>query len=287
MKVLLLGADGQLGWELKRTSPENVNLVSCDYPRVDFLVSDSIRDCILKTTPDWIINAAAYTAVDLAEKENDKACRINHKAVAEIALLAAKHHAGLVHISTDYVFSGKNFKPWQPQDHPDPQSVYGSSKLKGEQVVLKLLQDNALVIRTAWLYSSHGKNFVKTMLGLMADKKDLKVIDEQVGTPTWARGLAQAVWTGIENNLSGLYHWTDAGVASWYDFAVAIQEEALGLGLLENEVPIAPVASSQFPTPAQRPFYSVLDKRTMWKDTGITPVHWRVMLRSMLKEVKG
>ncbi|MCD4722101.1 MAG: NAD(P)-dependent oxidoreductase, partial [Desulfobacula sp.] len=142
------------------------------------------------------------------------------------------------------------------------------------------------IIRTAWLYSSHGVNFVKTMLKLMKEKQSLSVIDEQVGTPTWARGLARAVWASIKKDLFGTFHWTDAGAASWYDFAVAIQEEAVAAGLLERSIPITPVPSDQFPATAQRPFYSILDKRSMWQATGITPVHWRVHLRSMLKELE-
>ncbi len=286
MKILLLGANGQLGWELSRSCPEHIDLLTCDYPKIDFLSPDSIHKCIRETSPDWIINAAAYTAVDQAENEKDAAFHINHGAVLEIALQAKENNTRLVHISTDYVFNGRHFKPWTPEDQPEPQSVYGTSKLEGELAVRQTMKENALIIRTGWLYSSHGSNFVKTMLKLMQEKRSLAVIDEQVGTPTWAGGLAGAVWTSVQKELSGIYHWTDAGVASWYDFAVAIQEEAVAAGLLKKTIPITPVASSQFPTAAQRPFYSILDKRTMWQTTGIPPVHWRVHLRSMLQEVK-
>ncbi len=284
MKVLLLGASGQLGWELARTCPRDIRLVTCDSPKVDFLVPDSIRSCIKHSSADWIINAAAYTAVDQAETDRERAFRINHEAVAEIAAQAAQSNTGLVHISTDYIFSGRHYKPWLPQDRPDPQSVYGQSKLNGEAAIQREITDKVLVIRTAWLYSSHGNNFVKTMLDLMAGQKDLKVIDEQVGTPTWANGLARAIWTSLEKNIRGVHHWTDAGTASWYDFAVAIQEEALALGLLVQPVAVTPVSSDQFPTAATRPYYSILDKQSMWEATGIAPIHWRVQLRTMLKE---
>ncbi|PIE62990.1 MAG: dTDP-4-dehydrorhamnose reductase [Desulfobacter postgatei] len=286
MKVLIIGSGGQLGWELLRTTPRGTDINAVDYPQVDFLKPDTIRDCIARHTPDWIINAAAYTAVDQAESDQENAYHINHEAVSVIARAAEAHHSRLAHISTDYIFSGRHYKPLQPDDPADPQSVYGMSKWKGETALLEVSAVKSLIIRTAWLYSAHGKNFVKTMLKLMTDGKPLNVIDEQVGTPTWAKGLAQAIWICIDKSISGTFHWTDAGAASWYDFAVAIQEEAITLDLLQTPVPITPVLSTQFPTPAQRPFYSILDKHSMWQATGITPVHWRVQLRAMLGELK-
>ncbi|MDA3788005.1 MAG: dTDP-4-dehydrorhamnose reductase [Desulfobacula sp.] len=285
MKVLLLGSNGQLGWELQRTCPAGITLMNCDYPKIDLGSTASIHQCIEKTSPDWIINAAAYTAVDRAEVETDLAYRINYKAVEEIAKLAEKQKIHMVHISTDFIFSGKNFKPYLPEDTPCPESVYGKSKLKGEQAVSKILAEKALIIRTAWLYSSHGNNFVKTMLTLMAEKKSLNVIDEQIGTPTWAYGLAKAIWTGIKKNISGTFHWTDAGVASWYDFAVAIQEEGIEAGLLDTAIQVLPVKTDQYPTPAKRPMYGVLDKTATREAFGIFPIHWRKQLRAMLKDL--
>ena len=284
MKVLVLGANGQLGWELQRTCPVNIALATCDFPKVDFGSPDSIRDCISTSQPECIINAAAYTEVDKAEQEEELAYRINHLATREIAELCKKNTISMVHISTDFIFNGQNFKPYRPDDTPDPKTVYGKSKLKGEQEVRKILEDNALIIRTAWLYSVHGNNFVKTMLKLMKEKSSLNVIDEQIGTPTWGFGLARAIWIALENKLTGTFHWTDAGVASWYDFALAIQEEGIKAGLLDKSISILPVTSLQYPTPAKRPMYSVLDKTSFWLATGIKPVHWRVQLRSMLKE---
>jgi dTDP-4-dehydrorhamnose reductase len=286
MKVLLLGSNGQLGWELKQSVPKHINLTCCDFPKVDFLSSDSINQCILSSVPDCIINAAAYTAVDKAEEEKSLAFRINHKAVVEIAALCQKNNIFFVHISTDFIFNGKGHHPYKPIDNPDPVSIYGLSKLKGEQAILETLKSNYLIIRTAWLYSAHGANFVKTMLNLMKDKKDLTVIDEQIGSPTWANGLAQSIWLALEKKISGIHHWTDAGIASWYDFAVAIQEEALQADLLKKPVIITPVPTSHYPTPAQRPNYGVLDKTSFWKLLNIPPIHWRNQLRSMLKELK-
>ena len=286
MKTLLLGANGQLGWELTRTCPAHVSLATCDVPKVDFFSSTSIETCIEQTQPDCIINAAAYTAVDKAEAEPEAANRINHEAVREIASICRKKRIRLIHISTDFVFSGEHFKPYLPQDKPTPISVYGFTKLKGEEAVREILRDRAVIIRTTWLYSAHGSNFVKSMLNLMNTKSELNIIDEQIGTPTWANGLALAVWAALDQNLSGTHHYSDAGIASWYDFAVAIQEEAMALDLIEKEVPIQPIPASQYPTPAQRPFYSVLDKTSLWESLDIKPIHWRRQLRSMLKEVK-
>ncbi|MEE4363404.1 MAG: dTDP-4-dehydrorhamnose reductase [Desulfotignum sp.] len=286
MKTLVLGANGQLGWELQRTCPAGIHLALCDFPRVDFTTSDSIQQCIQAAAPDCIINAAAYTAVDKAETEPDLAERINHLAVRELAGLCRRHRIHLVHISTDFVFSGKNHKPWLPEDTPYPISEYGRTKLRGEQAVLETL-DTPLIIRTAWLYSAHGANFVKTMLRLMKEKPALTVIDEQIGTPTWARGLADVVWQAAGKSLSGIFHWTDAGVASWYDFAVAIQELSLDLGLIKTPVPIQPVPAAAFPTPAQRPMYSVLDKTATLQALDVPPVHWRTQLKAMLTETLG
>ena len=285
MKVLILGSNGQLGWELQRTCPDDITLAVLDYPEINFCSNSSIIQCISLTKPDCIINAAAYTDVDKAEQEKDLAFQINHTAVCKIAELCRKTKIFLVHISTDFVFNGRNFKPYQPDDTPDPESVYGKSKLKGEQAVRKILGENALIIRTAWLYSSHGNNFVKTMLRLMKEKPGLNVIDEQIGTPTWAHGLARAIWTALEKNIVGTFHWTDAGVASWYDFALAIREEGLQAGLLDNPIPVLPVPTNQYPTPAKRPEYSVLDKTSFWQALSLKPTHWRIQLRSMLKEL--
>jgi dTDP-4-dehydrorhamnose reductase len=285
MKTLLLGSNGQLGWELQRTCPAGIDLTLCDFPKVDFTTTDSIEQCIQAASPDVIINAAAYTAVDKAETEPALADRINHLAVREIADICRTHNIRLVHISTDFVFNGNHFRPYQPLDTPHPVSEYGRSKHKGEQAILEILE-TFLIIRTAWLYSAHGTNFVKTMLRFMNEKPALNVIDEQIGTPTWANGLARTVWQALDKNLSGIFHWSDAGVASWYDFAMAIQELALDLGLVKTAVPIQPVPAEAFPTPAQRPMYSVLDKTTTLQALDIPPIHWRTQLKIMLTDYK-
>ncbi|WP_035237782.1 dTDP-4-dehydrorhamnose reductase [Desulfobacter vibrioformis] len=285
MKVLLLGPGGQLGWELGRTCPQGITLHSYGYPDVDLANEESLRDCINAVQPDRIVNAAAYTAVDKAEAEPELAWQINSRAVAVLAGLCREHHIRLAQISTDFVFSGENSRPYLPEDPPQPLGVYGQSKRGGEKAILEILGKDGLIIRTAWLYSSHRNNFVKTMLRLMAEKEHISVVDDQVGTPTWARGLAKAVWAALEKDLRGIFHWTDAGVASWYDFAMAVQEEGLALGLLAEEIPVTPVGTKEYPTPARRPGYSVLDTRSLVEQTGLLPVHWRKQLRLMLQEL--
>ncbi len=285
MKVLIIGSNGQLGWELQRCSPPDIKITAVDYPEIDLRQEAHIAEFIEKMQPQWMINAAAYTAVDNAEKDAESADVLNHKAVANLASLAKKNRIRFVHISTDFIFNGRNWRPYKPDDPADPISVYGISKLRGEIAARDILQDDLLIFRTAWLYSSHGANFVKTMLKLMRERESLNVIDDQIGTPTWAHGLAQSIWCAVQKNLKGIFHWTDAGIASWYDFALAIQDEAENAGLLSTSIPIHPIPTEAYSTPAKRPFFSVLDKRATWDATGMKPIHWHVQLRKMIKEL--
>ena len=285
MNILLFGSRGQLGWELQRTCPSHIKLESYGSQDVDFSDPKGLERCIEKSDAGWIINAAAYTAVDRAEEEEKQADLLNHLAVARIAETARNTHKKVVQISTDFIFDGISSIPVAPDTPANPLSVYGKTKLAGERAVQQILQQNCMVIRAAWLYSSHGNNFVKTMLQLMRDRDHLSVVDDQIGTPTWANGLALCVWRAIDQELSGVHHWTDAGVASWYDFAVAIQEFGLELKLLDKQIPISPIPCAQYPTPAKRPAFSVLDKRSTWQSLKITPVHWRAQLKTMLREL--
>ncbi len=285
MKVLIVGSNGQLGWELQRTIPRGIDISAVDMPQIDITNPESIAGVMDRENPDWVINCAAYTNVDRAESDRDAAHAINCEGAGNLARAVSRAGARLVHISTDFIFSGEGSRPYRPEDVPAPQSVYGRTKLDGEKVVEQVLGKETLIIRTAWLYSSHGHNFVHTMIRLMKEKPALTVIDDQIGTPCWARGLAEAVWAAVEKNLSGIFHWTDAGAASWYDFAVAIQEEALAAGLLEKKIPVAPIPTRAYPTPARRPAYSVLDKTGTWEATGLSPCHWREQLRIMIGEI--
>lgn len=286
-KIIVLGAGGQLGYELSKTVPESVQLMALDRSQLDITDATAVLQQVNIYQPNWIINAAAYTAVDKAEEQSDLAYQINKDGAANVAMAAKQAGAGLIHVSTDFVFDGEKSSPYLVNDKPNPQSVYGASKLAGDEQVISILSGNTCIIRTAWVYSSHGQNFVKTMLRLMSERDELGVIADQVGTPTWARGLAQTIWKVIDEKLKGVHHWTDAGVASWYDFAMAIHEEAKALGILSvNQVcTIKPIRTQDYPLPARRPTYSVLDKTTTWNALALEPDHWRTALKNMLKDL--
>ncbi len=284
--ILVTGAGGQLGQELQATAPADIELVALERAELDITDPASQLAALERVQPAAVINAAAYTAVDLAETEIEAAAQANAVGPTHLAELCAKRGIRLLHISTDFVFSGTNSEPYQPSDGTGPLGEYGRSKLAGEEGVRSACP-SALILRTGWVYSRFGSNFVKTMLRLMAERDQLGVVVDQVGTPTWAKGLARAAWAGVQREkLHGLYHWSDAGVCSWYDFAVAIQEEALVVGLLQREIPIAPIPASAYPTPAARPAYSVLDKSASCRDLDLTLTHWRQQLRAMLAELK-
>jgi dTDP-4-dehydrorhamnose reductase len=285
-KVLITGAAGQLGRELLRTMPEGVECIAATREILDIADAAQVRALVRRERPGLIINAAAYTAVDKAESEQELAAAINVNGAANLATACAENESRLIHVSTDFVFDGTSSTPYLPDAPTSPLGEYGRSKLAGEQAVVAGLP-SALIMRTAWVYSAFGGNFVKTMLRLMAEREELSVVADQVGTPTWARGLADALWLAADqSDLQGLYHWTDAGVCSWYDFAVAIAEEALEIGLLQRMPRIHPIPGSAYPTPAARPAFSVLDKNSTWAVLKTESLHWRSQLRSMLKELK-
>lgn len=288
MKALITGASGQLGRALLATAGSDVEAVGFGRAELDITDPASLRHGIEQFAPDVVINAAAYTAVDRAESEEARAFRVNAEAVAALAQICAERETRLIHLSTDFVFDGTRSRPYRPNDPTAPQSVYGESKLAGETAALS--HPRNLVLRTAWLHGNHGQNFVKTMLRLMREKETLGVVADQIGTPTHARSLAQAIWSLVGHEAHGVLHFTDAGTASWYDFAVAIQEESVRIGLLEREIPILPIATADYPTPATRPAYSVLDKSDCWALIGHPARHWRAELRDMLaieKELRG
>jgi dTDP-4-dehydrorhamnose reductase len=285
VKVLITGSNGQLGWELQRTVPEGINVIALNSKALNVCDAENVHRVVHDLTPHVVINAAAYTAVDDAEQETDRAYAVNKDAVSHLAQISTQFNARLIHFSTDYVYDGNQNRPYRIDDPTNPQCVYGKSKLEGERIALHILGDRATILRTSWVYSSHGNNFVKTMLRLMAQRDQLGIVMDQIGSPSWARGLANITWKMVTQKRYGIYHWTDAGVASWYDFAVAIQEEAIHLKLLEKPITIRPISTSDYPLPAKRPYFSVLDKSDTWSRIDITPSHWREALRSMLKEL--
>jgi dTDP-4-dehydrorhamnose reductase len=229
-----------------------------------------------------VINAAAYTAVDRAESEREAAFLVNEGGAGNVAA-AAVVGARLIHISTDYVFGGGHTAPIPTDATPAPRSVYGASKLAGEEAVAEATAGAAVVLRTAWLYSAFGENFVKTILSLAATRPTLEVVADQVGSPTWAAGLAWVIWeTARHPELRGVYHWTDAGETSRHGFASAIVKEAVRAGVLDRAVAVAAVSSAAQPRAAARPSYSALDSGKLARAIGVAPAEWRTNLRAML-----
>lgn len=283
MKALITGANGQVGRALLQTAPENTDAVAVDRTQLDITSAEVVAEAIRREAPSLIINAAAYTAVDKAESESEAAYAVNAAGPENLARAAQAASARLIHISTDFVFDGAQSRPYRPEDPVNPLCVYGASKAEGEARVREVLGDKALIVRTSWVYAKEGGNFVNTMLRLMQTKPALTVVVDQIGTPTWAASLAKFLWHAAERpDINGTHHYSDAGVASWYDFAVAIQEEALAAGLLEKAIPIMPIASGNYPQVARRPAFSVLDKRSAVEQFGTDLTHWRQTLRQML-----
>lgn len=273
-KVLVTGAKGQLGIEVSKRLK---NAVHADVDKLDITDFDAVDAFVKKHKIGVIVNAAAYTAVDAAEDDDVTAYKVNVLGPENLAKTGCK----IVHISTDYVFDGKGYKPYMPQDVTNPLSVYGKTKLKGEEAVLKNAKE-AVILRTAWLYSANGKNFVKTMLRLGSEKEQIGVVADQIGTPTYAGDLADAIvkiLPQISTKTKGVYHFTNEGVCSWYDFAAAIMEMA------KLKCKVEPLPSSAYPTKAVRPFYSVLDKTSVKEQFGIKIPYWRVSLKKCIKEL--
>ena len=283
MRVLVAGSGGQLGRALAATAPEGVTLIAPAEADFDIGNAAQVREVVAAARPDLLVNAAAWTAVDRAEADEAAALLVNATAVGHLAAAAAAAGAHFVQISTDYVFDGQACQPYRPDTPPAPASAYGRTKLAGEQAAAAR-HPAPLIIRTAWVYAAAGNNFVKTMLRLMAERDEVRVVADQLGTPTHAASLARAIWA--LHGHSGIFHWTDAGVASWYDFAIAIHDEALALGLLSRPARVLPIRTEDYPTPARRPAYGVLDKSSSWAITGPAR-HWRHELIDCLKDMSA
>ncbi len=283
MRVLVTGANGQLGGALQRAAPEGTAITALGAEQCDLTDSDGLRATIDKVQPDILINAAAFTAVDKAESNEAKAHTINAEAVGIMAEAMAERGGKLVHISTDFVFDGEASSAYRPGDARAPVSVYGRTKAEGED----RLSDHDLLIRTSWVYEAGGANFVRTMIRLMKERDELGVVCDQIGAPTWATSLARAIWGLVDIDAKGEFHFSDAGVASWYDFAVAIAEEARALELIESIPIIRPIKTAEYPTPARRPKFSLLDSSGTHEALGNVPIHWRTNLRHMLNEEKA
>jgi dTDP-4-dehydrorhamnose reductase len=280
MRVLITGAGGQLGGALQRLAPVGADVTAIGSVDCDLTDAAMLRARLIAEVPDLIVNAAAYTAVDKAESDEQRAYAINAGAVAVMVEAMSATGGKVVQVSTDFVFDGTSSKAYAPGDIRNPLSAYGRTKAEGEDA----LRPTDLLVRTAWVYEAGGANFVRTMIRLMQERDELRVVADQIGSPTWATGLAHTIWGLVEKGASGTFHHSDAGVASWYDFAVAIAEEAYGLGLLARVPIIRPITTADYPTPARRPAFSLLDcgqTRAVLEDQ---PVHWRTNLRLMLNE---
>lgn len=288
-QILITGASGQLGHEMRNVLTGNqrfhaiyTDVAGDDVTLLDITDESAVDQLVAREDVSVIVNCAAYTAVDAAEDNEPQATILNAEAVGILARVAKRHGARMVHISTDYVFDGNACIPYTEDMPTNPQSAYGRTKLAGERVLVDTLGDDAIILRTAWLYSSYGKNFVKTMLALGKDKPALKVVFDQVGSPTCARDLASAIVTVISADQwhGGVYHFSNEGVISWYDFTIAIHRLA---GITTCDV--QPCHSDEFPAKAHRPAYSVLDKTKFKTTFGVTVPYWLDSLESTLKQL--
>jgi dTDP-4-dehydrorhamnose reductase len=290
-KVLLLGSDGQVGWELQRTlgvvsEVVNTTLTGNIGLALDLLDANAVSATVREIQPDFIINAAAHTAVDKAEAEVDLSLRLNAEAPELLGQLAAELGATVIHYSTDFVFSGDSDRPYQEEDETGPLSVYGLTKLEGEQRLLAT-GASALVLRTSWVYGNYGHNFMQTMLRLFKEKAQLSVVDDQIGAPTWSRMIAEATAQIVRqlnmtpedaNPVLGIYHLTAAGETSWYGFASSILE------MVGGDCSIQPTSTNNYPTPARRPAYSVLDNSKLKQTFALQLPDWRVSLQQCIAE---
>jgi dTDP-4-dehydrorhamnose reductase len=288
MKILVTGAYGQLGSELKVLSERSSEhqFLFTDADTLDITDENQVSRFFEKEKPEMVINCAAYTAVDKAETEIDAAQKVNTIAPALLAKYTSFYNAGFIHISTDYVFNGKSFVPYNETDPVQPETVYGKTKLAGENFILSS-ESKAVIIRTSWLYSTYGNNFVKTMLRLGSERDLLKVVFDQIGTPTYAADLAKAVLKIVsvyekepENFLAGVYHFSNEGVASWYDFAQSI------FGISGLNCKILPVLSDEFPTTARRPHYSVLNKSKIKSTFNLEIPYWKDSLKKCIEKLQ-
>ena len=291
LKVILTGASGQLGNTLIETKPKSIDLFTPNRSEIDLSTPESSKSYIEKVNPDWIINTAAYTNVDGAEKEEELSFCINGKAPGILANFLKNSQGRLLQISTDFVFNGNNNIAYTHLDKPNPINVYGQSKLLGEREVLKFKKN--VVIRTSWLYSPYGRNFLKTMLRLHYLKhksnEPLRVISDQIGCPTSCKSLSDACWGIVqkgENFRNNIFHWSDYGVASWYDFAVAIGELAKEKLIIDNYAKVEPIRTEEYPTPANRPNFSLMNCENIYDELHIRPKHWRNSLSEVLDQLK-
>ena len=283
MKILVTGANGQLGKEtVLALQAAGEDVVGIGREELDFSEPAKVAAGISQYQADWVINCAAYTKVDKAEEERELAFCINRDSAREVAKGVASYGGRLLHVSTDYVFNGEQSHPYTEEDTPSPLSVYGQSKWEGEKAVQDILPE-AIVLRTAWVYGAHGHNFVKTILRLAADRDELRVVDDQIGTPSWTADISKAILVLIKKDAKGVFHFTNEGVCSWYDFAVEIVKLAKELGFPIRVQHVMPIPTQEFPTAATRAAYTVLSKKKIRTVLNNPIPHWIYSLASMLR----
>lgn len=292
MKILVTGSAGQLGSDISPLLKEaGYDIVLRDSKSLDITDRAKVLKDAEDVRPSLILNCSAYTKVDLAETERERAYAVNAQGPANLAEAASLVNAALIHVSTDFVFDGSKSTPYSETDGTNPLSVYGASKLKGEEEVIKRHAKH-IIVRTSWLYGCSGANFVKTILRLAGERENLRVVYDQAGSPTWTVDLAGAILKiikGLEEGKAeyGLFHYSNEGVASWYDFALAIVEEARAKGANLRLSTLDAILTAEYLTPAKRPAYSVFDKQKIKKSFGVSVPHWRVALRKMINELYG
>ena len=289
VRVLLTGPEGQLGQQLRASVPEGIALILCGRSELDLADAEACAEAVRRHRPDWVLNSGAYTAVDRAESEPELAMAVNAGAPQAFARALAQQGGRLLQLSTDFVFAGDQGHPCRPDQEHRPLSVYGSSKAAGERGIgAELAAERFCLLRTSWVYGPVGRNFCLTMLELhrrrAAAGEPLRVVADQVGCPTATYTLARACWAAIQRGVSGVHHWSDAGAASWYDFAVAIGELGVATGLLPRTASVEPIPAADYPTPARRPPYSLLDSSATRLALDLPPLHWRAALAEVLQQ---
>lgn len=286
MRVLITGAGGQVAAAACALAPAEAQVTARSRSELDISDREAVDETVGALAPDVIINAAAFTAVDRAESESALATAVNTAGAENLARAAARQPARrLLHISTDYVFDGSLRRPYRTTDPTSPLGVYGRSKRDGERAVLRALPERTVVLRTAWVYAPRGHNFLLTMLRLMREKGAVRVVSDQVGSPTAVASIARVLWRFVAVPAHGIFHWTDEGVTSWYEFARAIASEGSAMGLVGERVSVEPITTEEYPTAARRPQYSVLDCSETSALLGVAPVPWRETLRATLQSL--
>ena len=292
MKILLTGYSGQLGKSIIASKPEGINIICKSRSELELLSRDSCFEVVKETKPDWIINCAAYTNVDKAEKDKDLAFNLNSLTPKYLSEAIRNFGGDILHISTDYVFNGKNNTPYLPTDEKSPISTYGYTKSKGEDFLLKILADSKKghIIRTSWLMSIYGNNFASKILKIMKKNDEVKIIFDQLGSPTTASSLAKACWETIKfksenKNIPHIMHFTNSGVASWYDLTISIAEIGSELNLIKKEIKILPILSEEYHTDARRPKYSVLNSFETYQKLSLKPIYWKNAIKDLFIEL--